>query len=102
MGDPWQNDHERWLFGVGPWTWRVALHGLSPVRGVRHYRALRRRRLIGFHRRRGWTRRGALRFVLWCCWRELTGWRRPYRPLDAPADGIWSAANPDAGGPANG
>lgn len=71
------NDHEAWLFGVGPWTWRVGLCGLNPVRTVRHYRALRRKRTITLPARRVWSRRKAAGFVAFCVRQELTGWRRP-------------------------
>jgi hypothetical protein len=78
MSDPFRSDHERWLFGAGPWTWRVGVGALDPRRHVRQYRSLRRRRpMLTGGSRRTIRRYRAARFVAWTCWQELTGWRRP-------------------------
>lgn len=70
---------EDWLLGAR-WTWRVGLRALSPFKVASHYRAMRRQR--GF-----WpttfrvSRWRCARFVLWCSWREFSGFaRKPSEP----------------------
>ena len=69
-------DKVDWLFGLGPWTWRIGLAALNPVSAVRWYRTLRRRRHLLRPDKPVWTRRRALRYIAGCRWAELTGWRR--------------------------
>lgn len=83
--------HEAWLFGAAPWHPSIALRALNPVSFVRWYRTMRARWIWvplhggGTAGTRAWpSRRRLLRYMLWCRWQDLTGWKTRMNKGETP------------------